>query len=196
MLTKLRLATAFGALAMAIVMVWQQPPTGDGAAAAGAHGVQLRSTAAPLAPPPTSSKPVNLTNPRPFDACEDIPLDVIAQLGLAFTPPKPVEGVRCEFDAGNYQMAVETFVWRSYDESIPADAIEMDINGHRAAQYWVMKPTEWNNRWWFSCMVAFKTSYGLIQQSLYYSPVYSNPDTDCQTENLMRAHQLAPHYKY
>ncbi|RAU98333.1 DUF3558 domain-containing protein [Mycolicibacter senuensis] len=196
MLTKLRLATAFSALAMAVVMVWQQPPTGDGAAAAGAHGVQLRSTAAPLAPPPTSSKPVNITNPRPFDACEDIPLDVIAQLGLAFTPPKPVEGVRCEFDAGNYQMAVETFVWRSYDESIPADAIEMDINGHRAAQYWVMKPTEWNNRWWFSCMVAFKTSYGLIQQSLYYSPVYSNPDTDCQTENLMRAHQLAPHYKY
>ncbi|AEF36552.1 MULTISPECIES: DUF3558 domain-containing protein [Mycobacteriaceae] len=196
MLTKLRLATAFSALAMAIVMVWQQTPTGDGADAAGAHGVQLRSTAAPLAPPPTSSKPVNLTNPRPFDACEDIPLDVIAQLGLAFTPPKPVEGVRCEFDAGNYQMAVETFVWRSYDESIPADAIEMDINGHRAAQYWVMKPTEWNNRWWFSCMVAFKTSYGLIQQSLYYSPVYSNPDTDCQTENLMRAHQLAPHYKY
>ncbi|MGV0906709.1 DUF3558 domain-containing protein [Mycobacterium novum] len=196
MLTKLRLATAFSALAMALVMVWQQTPTGDSADAAGAHGVQLRSTAAPLAPPPTSSKPVNLTNPRPFDACEDIPLDVIAQLGLAFTPPKPVEGVRCEFDAGNYQMAVETFVWRSYDESIPADAIEMDINGHRAAQYWVMKPTEWNNRWWFSCMVAFKTSYGLIQQSLYYSPVYSNPDTDCQTENLMRAHQLAPHYKY
>jgi hypothetical protein len=196
MLTKLRLATAFSALAMAVVMVWQQSPPSSSSAAAGANGVQLRSTAAPLAPPPTSSKPVNLTNPRPVDACEDIPLDVIAQLGLAFTPPKPVEGVRCEFDAGNYQMAVETFVWRSYDETIPADAIEMDINGHRAAQYWVMKPTEWNNRWWFSCMVAFKTSYGLIQQSLYYSPVYSNPDVDCPTENLMRAHQLAPHYKY
>ncbi|OBH18725.1 DUF3558 domain-containing protein [Mycolicibacter terrae] len=196
MLTKLRLATAFSALVVAVVMVWQQTPPGRSSATAGAHGVQLRSTAAPLAPPPTSSKPVNLTNPRPFDACEDIPFDVIAQLGLAFTPPKPVEGVRCEFDAGNYQMAVETFVWRSYDETLPPDAIEMDIGGHRAAQYWVMKPTEWNNRWWFSCMVAFKTSYGLIQQSLYYSPVYSNPDMDCQAENLMRAHQLAPHYKY
>lgn len=194
MLTKLRLITALGALVMAVVMVWQQtPPSTD---VTGRSGVQLRSTAMPLAPPTTSSKAVNITNPRPFDACEDIPYDVIAQLGLAFTPPKPVEGVRCEFDAGNYQMAVETYVWRSYDESIPADAIEMDINGHRAAQYWVMKPTEWNNRWWFSCMVAFKTSYGLIQQSLYYSPVYSSPDVDCPTENLMRAHQLAPHYKY
>ena len=194
MLTKLRLITALGALAIAVVMVWQQTPTSSDIA--GSSEVQLRSTALPLAPPTTSSKAVNLTNPRPFDACDDIPYDVIAQLGLAFTPPKPVEGVRCEFDAGNYQMAVETFVWRSYDESIPADAIEMDINGHRAAQYWVMKPTEWNNRWWFSCMVAFKTSYGVIQQSLYYSPVYSNPDVDCASENLMRAHQLAPHYKY
>ncbi|MGB3893587.1 DUF3558 family protein [Mycolicibacter sinensis] len=192
MLTKLRLITAVSALVMAVVMVGQQ----SGSGVSGEGGVQLRSTAMPLAPPPTSSKPVNLTNPRPFDACEDIPFDVIAQLGLAFTPPKPVEGVRCEFDAGNYQMAVETFVWRSYDETLPADAIETDVGGHRAAQFWVMKPTEWNNRWWVSCMVAFKTSYGVIQQSLYYSPVYSNPQVDCPAENLMRAHQLAPHYKY
>lgn len=192
MLTKLRLITAVSALVMAVIMVGQQ----SGSSVSGQGGVQLRSTAMPLAPPPTSSKPVNLTNPRPFDACEDIPFDVIAQLGLAFTPPKPVEGVRCEFDAGNYQLAVETFVWRSYDETLPADAIEMDVGGHRAAQFWVMKPTEWNNRWWVSCMVAFKTSYGVIQQSLYYSPVYSNPQVDCPAENLMRAHQLAPHYKY
>jgi hypothetical protein len=192
MLTKLRLITAVSALVMAVIMVGQQ----SGSGVSGEGGVQLRSTAMPLAPPPTSSKPVNLTNPRPFDACEDIPFDVIAQLGLAFTPPKPVEGVRCEFDAGNYQMAVETFVWRSYDETLPADAIETDVGGHRAAQFWVMKPTEWNNRWWVSCMVAFKTSYGVIQQSLYYSPVYSNPQVDCPAENLMRAHQLAPHYKY
>jgi hypothetical protein len=192
MLTKLRLITAVSALVMAVIMVGQQ----SGSSVSGEGGVQLRSTAMPLAPPPTSSKPVNLTNPRPFDACEDIPFDVIAQLGLAFTPPKPVEGVRCEFDAGNYQMAVETFVWRSYDETLPADAIETDVGGHRAAQFWVMKPTEWNNRWWVSCMVAFKTSYGVIQQSLYYSPVYSNPQVDCPAENLMRAHQLAPHYKY
>jgi hypothetical protein len=57
-----------------------------------------------------------------------------------------------------------------------------------------MKPTDWNNRWWFSCMVVFKTSYGVIQQSLFYSPVYSNPDVDCMQENLMRAQQLSPHY--
>jgi len=188
MLTKLRLVTALGALVMAVVMVWQQTPPSNNAA-----GVQLRSTAIPLAPPSSS---VNLTNPRPFDACDDIPYDVIAQLGLAFTPPKPVEGVRCEFDAGNYQMAVETFVWRSYDESIPADAIEMDINGHRAAQYWVMKPTDWNNRWWFSCMIAFKTGYGLIQQSLFYSPIYSPNAPDCMAENMRRANELVPFYKF
>ena len=38
-----------------------------------------------------------------------------------------------------------------------------------------MKPTDWNNRWWFSCMIAFKTSYGVLQQSLFFSPIHS-PD--------------------
>ncbi len=28
------------------------------------------------------------TDPRPFDACEDIPIDVINGLGLGFTPPE------------------------------------------------------------------------------------------------------------
>jgi hypothetical protein len=45
-------------------------------------------------------------------------------------------------------------------------------------------------------MVMFKTSYGVIQQSLFFSPVYSDPDVDCPAENMMRAQQLAPHYKY
>ena len=45
-------------------------------------------------------------------------------------------------------------------------------------------------------MVAFKTSYGLIQQSLFYSPVYSGPDVDCMSENMMRAQQLSPFYKF
>lgn len=193
MLTNLRLISALVALLMGAVLVCHQTPPDT---TSGHPSVGLRSTAAPLAPPPTSSKPVTITDPRPFDACEDIPYHVIADLGLAFTPPRPVEAVRCEYDAGNYQMSVETFVWRSYDETLPADAIETTIDGHRAAQYWVMKPTEWNNRWWFSCMVTFKTSYGVIQQSLYYSPVYSNPDVDCPSENLMRAHQLAPYYKF
>ncbi len=191
MLTKLRLFSVLGALALAVIVVWQQtPPVAD------APDVQLRSTAVPLAPPTTSRPPVKLTDPKPFDPCEEIPFDAFAGLGLAFTPPRPVEGTRCELDAGNYQMAIEPFIWRSYDETLPRDAVETTINGHRAAQYWVMKPTEWNNRWWFSCMVTFKTSYGVLQQSLYYSPVYSNPDIDCPSENLMRAQQLTQFYKF
>ncbi|PND54461.1 DUF3558 domain-containing protein [Mycobacterium sp. ENV421] len=158
------------------------PPT------AGHAGVELRSTDAPM------SNVITTTNPKPFDPCNDIPLDVIAGLGLEVSPPTPMEGWRCQYDAGNYQMAVEPIIWRTYAQSLPPDAVETDINGHRAAQFWVMKPTDWNNRWWFSCMVVFKTSYGVIQQSLFYSPVYSNPDVDCMQENLMRAQQLSPHY--
>jgi len=108
----------------------------------------------------------------------------------------PEDGLRCHLDAGNYQMAVEAFVWRTYDESLPTDAVEMDIDGHRAAQYWVMKPTDWNNRWWTTCMVAFKTDWGVIQQSLFYSPIYAADDVDCMQTNLQRAHELAPYYRY
>ena len=74
-------------------------------------------------------------------------------------------------------MAVEAFVWRTYEQTLPPDAVELDIDGHRAAQYWIMKPTDWNNRWWVTCMIAFKTSYGVLQQSLFYSPVYTDPTT-------------------
>ena len=59
-----------------------------------------------------------------------------------------------------------------------------------------MKPTDWNNKWWFSCMVMFETTYGVIQQSLFFSPVYSDPDVDCAVENMTRAQQLAPYYKF
>jgi hypothetical protein len=45
-------------------------------------------------------------------------------------------------------------------------------------------------------LVAFKTSYGVIQQSLFYSPIYSDPDPDCLQINLRRAHELAPYYIY
>lgn len=191
MLTRVRLIAALGALLAAGIVVWQDP----GTTGPGADRVDLRSTTAPMNGPTTSTNfAPRITNPSPFNACRDIPEDVVEGLGLAFTPPKPVEALRCEYDAGNYQMAVEAVIWRSYDETLPADAIETTINGHRAAQYWVMKPTEWNNRWWVSCMVTFKTSYGVIQQSLYYSPVYSEPKVDCPSENLMRAHQLSPHY--
>jgi hypothetical protein len=44
-------------------------------------------------------------------------------------------------------------------------------------------------------MIAFKTSYGVLQQSLFYSPVYTPDDVDCLQTNLDRAHQLAPYYK-
>ena len=42
------------------------------------------------------------------------------RIGLAFTPPEPEDSLRCHYDAGNYQMAVEAFVWRTYEESLPA----------------------------------------------------------------------------
>jgi hypothetical protein len=195
--TRVRLIGALGALvtAVPVAMVgWQTAPlvpTGGGT-------VQLRSTAQPMETPETTMKSpiVATTDPSPFDACEDIPLDVIQRLGLAFTPPEHEDGLRCHFDAGNYQVAVEPIIWRTYAASLPPDALETDIQGHRAAQYWVMKPTYHNSFWFFSCMVAFKTSYGLIQQALYYSTVYSNPEVDCMATNLQRANDLAPFYKF
>ena len=45
--------------------------------------------------------------------------------------PEHEEGLRCH--AGNYQLAVEPIIWRNYDQSLPADAIETTVNGHRAA---------------------------------------------------------------
>lgn len=194
MATRVRLFAVLCALAAAVVIVWHTSPANIGIS----RNVQLRSTAAPLDEPTTTIKsPVIATvDPRPFAPCEDIPNDVLQRLGLAFTPPEAEEGLRCHFDAANYQMAIEPIVWRTYDQSVPPDSIETDVDGHRAAWYWVMKPTDWDNKWWFSCMVVFKTSYGVIQQSLFYSPVYSDPDVDCPAENLMRAHQLAPYYKF
>ena len=194
MVAKLRLFSALCALVAAVVVVWQTTPGG----LAGPGPVDLRSTFAPLPAATTTIKSpvIDLTDPRPFDPCADIPLDVVQRIGLAYTPPAQEDSLRCKYDAGNYQMAVEAFVWRTYEETLPPDAVELDINGHRAAQYWIMKPTDWNNRWWITCMVAFKTSYGVIQQSLFYSPIYSEPDPDCMQTNLQRAHELSPHYVY
>jgi hypothetical protein len=120
----------------------------------------------------------------------------VQRLGLAFTPPEPQEGLRCQYDAGNYQVAVEPIIWRNYDQSLPADAVETTVNGHRAAQYWNLKPTYHNSYWYMSCMVIFKTSYGVIQQSLFYSTVYSSPEVDCPSTNLQRANDLSPYYKF
>jgi hypothetical protein len=193
MVAKLRLFAALGALVAAVVLVLQSTPAAD----VGAASVQLRSTAAPMDPPTTMKSPiVATTDPSPFNPCQDIPFDVIAQLGLAFTPPEAEEGLRCHYDAGNYQLAVEPIIWRNYEQSLPPDAIETTVNGHRVAQWWNIKPTYHNSYWYMSCMVAFKTSYGLIQQSLYYSTVYSNPEVDCPSTNLQRANDLSPYYKF
>ena len=194
MAARLRVLSALCALVAAVIVVWQTNPAGPAAPGR----VELRSTAAPLSNVSTTIKwPVVATvNPRPFDPCEDIPLDVIQRIGLAYTPPSPEDALRCHYDAGNYQMAVEAFVWRTYEATLPPDAVELDINGHRAAQYWIMKPTDWNDRWWITCMIAFKTSYGLIQQSLFYSPIESPDNPDCLQTNLQRAHELSPYYKY
>ncbi|HZU47422.1 MAG TPA: DUF3558 domain-containing protein [Mycobacterium sp.] len=193
MLTKLRLLAALGALLTAVVLVWQSaPPT-----VTGGGRVELRSTAAPMEPATTMKSPIIATvNPRPFDPCEDIPFDVVQRLGLSFTPPEHEEGLRCHYDAGNYQLAVEPIIWRTYEQSLPPDALETTINGHRAAQYWVLKPTWRNSYWYISCMVTFKTSYGVIQQSLFYSTVYSSPDVDCPSTNLQRAQELSPYYVF
>jgi hypothetical protein len=142
MVTKLRLLAALGALVTAVVVVSQSAPS----AKVGIPKVQLRSTAAPMDPPTTMKSPiVATTDPSPFDPCQDIPFDVISRLGLSFTPPEHEEGLRCHYDAGNYQSAVEPIIWRNYDQSLPADAIETTVNGHRAAQHWNLKPTFHNS---------------------------------------------------
>jgi len=117
MATRIRLFAAFGALVTAVILVLQGGPltvqTPD--------PVQLRSTSAPLPMATTTIKwpVIDTVDPDPFDACRDIPLDVIQRIGLSFTPPELEDGLRCHYDAGNYQMAVEAFVWRTYEQSLP-----------------------------------------------------------------------------
>jgi hypothetical protein len=197
MFAKVRLIGALGALVTAVpagVVGAHTVPSGPTADST----VALRSTGVPLEPMETTMKSpiVATTDPRPFDPCEDIPFDVVQRLGLAFTPPDHEDGLRCHYDAGNYQIAVEAIIWRTYDQSLPPDAVETTIQGHRAAQYWVLKPTYHNSYWYYSCMVTFRTSYGVIQQSLFFSTIYSNPDVDCMSTNLQRANDLAPYYKF
>ena len=189
MVAKLRLLSALCALVAAVIVVWQSNPAGP--------PLKVHATDIPEMTNVTTTikwPVVETTDPSPFDPCKDIPLDAVAGLGLAFTPPIPEEQLRCKYDAGNYQMSIEPIVWRTFEETLPPDAVQLDINGHRAAQFWIMKPTDWNNRWWITCMVAFDTSYGVLQQSVFYSPIYSEPDPDCMQTNLQRAHELTPYY--
>jgi hypothetical protein len=195
MFTKVRLIGALGAVMAAVIggtAGWQ---SASPAPIGGGKTIELRATAQPMET--TMKSPIiATTDPRPFDACEDIPFDALQRLGLAFTPPEHEDGLRCHLDAGNYQLAVEPIIWRTYEQSLPPDAVETTIQGHRAATYWVLKPTYHNSYWFFSCMVAFKTSYGVLQQALYYSTVYSNPEVDCPSTNLQRANDLTPYYKF
>jgi hypothetical protein len=209
MATKVRLIAALCALVTAVIVVMQTAPP---APVQRGDAVALRYTAAPIQTQPSDPSTtikwpiIDFVDQRPFDPCTQIPIDVLRNLGLAFTPPEPEDGLRCHLDGGNYQMAVEPIIWRTYQESLPSDALETTINGHRAAQYWVMKPTDWNDRWWHSCMITFKTSYGVIQQSLFFSQIYSTdfddnlaptpPAIDCLAENYKRAQQLSPFYKF
>jgi hypothetical protein len=181
MTAKLRVLSALCALVAAVIVVWQTNPAGPVATGS----VELRSTTAPLSDVATTIKwpVVETVNPRPFDPCEDIPLDVVQRIGLAFTPPSHEDSLRCHYDAGNYQVTVEAFVWRTYEATLPPDAVELDINGHRAAQYW-----------WITCGIAFKTSYGVIQQVMFYSPITSADNPDCLQTNLQRARELSPYY--
>jgi hypothetical protein len=190
MVAKLRLLSALCALVAAAIVVWQANPAGP---------ARVDATDIPMTNVTTSIKwPVieTVEQTDPFDPCRDIPPDVVQRIGLAYTPPIPEDSLRCKYDAGNYQMTVEAFIWRTYEATLPADAVELEIDGHRAAQYWVMKPTDWNNRWWTTCALAFDASYGVIQQVLFYSPIYSADDVDCMRTNLQRAHELAPFYKF
>jgi hypothetical protein len=53
------------------------------------------------------------------------------------------------------------------------------------AKYWNLKATYHNSY-----------SYGVIQQSLYYSTIDSSPEVDCPSTNLQRASDLSPYYKF
>jgi hypothetical protein len=191
MVARLRLVSALCALVAAVIVVWQTNPAG--------RPLKVQTTDIPPMTNVTTTikwPVIATTDPSPFNPCNDIPIDAVRGLGLAFTPPEPEDQLRCKYDAGNYQMAVEAIVWRTFEQTLPPDAVQLDIDGHRAAQWWIMKPTDWNNRWWITCMVAFDTSYGVLQQSLFYSPIYSNPAPDCMQTNLQRAHDLIPFYKF
>jgi hypothetical protein len=192
MVAKLRLLTALCALVAAMVVVSNTSPPPSAAP------LRVQATDIPMTNVTTTIKwpVIETTDPSPFNPCKDIPFDALQKLGLFFTPPVPEEQLRCKFDAGNYQLSVEAIVWRTYAETLPTDAVELDIDGHRAAQWWIMKPTDWNNRWWVTCMIAFDTDYGVLQQALFYSPIYSNPTPDCMQTNLQRAHDLMPYYKF
>ena len=113
MVAKLRVLSALCALVAAVIVVWQTNPAGP---------VRVDATDIPMTNVTTSIKwpVVETVDPDPFDPCRDIPLDVVQRIGLAYTPPMPEDSLRCKYDAGNYQVTVESFVWRTYEETLAA----------------------------------------------------------------------------
>ena len=189
MVSKLRLLAAFGALFTAVMVTWQSAPP----ATVGGSRVQLRSTAAPMDPPTTMKSPiVATTDPSPFDPCRGHPVRRGPAAGPGLHPAESRGGAALPLRRRQLPAGGRADHLAKYDQSLPADAVETTINGHRAAQWWNLKPTYHNSYFYFSCMVAFKTSYGLIQQSLFYSTIYSSPEVDCPATNLQRANELSP----
>ena len=171
---KLRLLAAFGALVMAAVVVWQSAPP----ATSVEPKVELQIRAAPMDPPTTMKSPiVATTDPSPLTPCRDIPLDVVQRLRPGLHPADARRGAALPFDAGNYQLAVEPIIWRKYDQSLPADAVETTINGHRAAQWWNSRRTYPQQLLLLLLHSSLKTSYRVVQRSLFYSTIYSHPES-------------------
>jgi hypothetical protein len=127
MAARLRVLSALCALVAAVIVVWQTNPGGP----AGSGSVELRSTAAPLSDVATTIKwpVIETVNPRPFDPCEDIPLDVIQRIGLAFTPPAR-DILRCHYDATTRWLS--SLRLANLRGHAAARCTQLDINGHRA----------------------------------------------------------------
>lgn len=124
MVARMRLFAVLGAVLTAIVVTLQTAAP----LVPGPTDVALRSTDTPMTSTSGSSV-INYTDPEPFNPCTDIPLDVVNGLGLGFGPPEQENSLRCKYDAGQYQMAVEAIVWRTYEKSLPADAVELTSTG-------------------------------------------------------------------
>ncbi len=136
---------------------------------------------------------VDTVDPDPFDPCRDVPLDVVQRIGLAYTPPMPEDSLRCKYDAGNYQMAVEAFVWRTYEQTLPPR------RGRTRHQRPPRRPVLDHEADGLEQPLVDHLHGGLQDQlrsdpavAVLLPPIYSEPDPDCMQTNLQRAHELSP----
>ena len=148
-------------------------------------------------PPTTMKSPVATTDPSPFDPCQRHPvrrhpaarpgLHAAGARGRAALPLRRrqlPDGRRAD------RLAQPT------SSRCPPTRSRPTINGHRAAQFWVHEADLHNSYWYISCMVAFKTSYGVIQQSLYYSTVVLQPRRRLPVHQPAARQRPAPYYKF